>query len=92
MSGEALDDGGAATIEVRVYRHDQLLLRELCESEDEVSAVVEQWSDVGNVSVVVDDLSAHHRPEDILAPEELPVAGDEDYSIASAPVPRYGTE
>jgi hypothetical protein len=92
MPAGALYDTGAATIVVRIYRNDQLLVRELCESEDEVTAVVEQWSDVGNVYVVVDDLSAHHGPEDILAPEELPMGGDEDRSIASAPIPGYGTE
>jgi len=92
MSAGTLYDSGAPTIEVRIYRHDQLLIRELCESEEEATAVVEQWSDVDNVHVFVDDLSAHHGPEDILAPDEPLMGGGEDYSIASAPIPGYGTE
>lgn len=92
MSARALYDSGAPTIEVRIYRHDKLLIRELCESEEEATAVVEQWSDVDNVHVLVDDLSTHHGPEDILAPDEPLTGGGEDYPIASAPIPGYGTE
>ena len=85
-------DTGAPTIEVRIFRDDQLLVRELCESEEDASAVVEKWSDVENVYVLVDDLSASHGPEDILAPDELPMSDDEDYSISSATIPGVGTE
>ena len=85
-------DSGAPTIDVRIYRDEQLLVRELCESEEEAAAVAEQWSDVENVYVLVDDLSAHHGPGDILAPDELPLSDDEDHSIASATVPGFGTE
>jgi hypothetical protein len=85
-------DSGAPTIEVRIYRNDQLLLLTLCESEQEAAKVVEQWSDVENVYVLVDDLSVHHRPGDILAPDELPISGDEDLPIDSAAIPGYGTE
>ena len=53
---------------------------------------MEQWSDVENVYVLVDDLSAHHGPGDILAPDELLMSDDEDYSIASATIPGCGTE
>jgi hypothetical protein len=55
-------DTGAPTIEVRIYRDGRLLVRELCETKDEVATVVARWADVANVSVLVDDLSAHHRP------------------------------
>lgn len=92
MSADTLDDAGAATIEVRIFRDDQLLVRELCESEEEVTAIVERWSDVGNVYVLVDDLSARHGPEDILAPDELPISGEDVDSIASARIPGHGTE
>ncbi len=71
-------DIGAPTIEVRIFRDDQLLVRELCESEEEAAALVEQWSDTDNVYVLVDDLSAHHGPGDILAPDELPSGDDDD--------------
>jgi hypothetical protein len=85
-------DSGAPTIEVRIFRNDQLLVRTLCESEQEAATVVEQWSDVENVYVLVDDLSVHHSPEDILAPDELSISDDEDHSIDSAAIPGYGTE
>lgn len=45
-----------------------------------------------NGYVLVDDLSAHHGPGDILAPEELLMSGDEHCSIASASIPGHGTE
>lgn len=92
MSAGTSYDTGAPTIEVRIYRDDELLVRELCESEAEAATVVEQWSDVANVYVLVDDLSAHHGPEDILAPDELPISDDEDSNIASATIPGCGTE
>ena len=92
MSAERSYDTGAPTIEVCIYRNDLLLVRELCESEEEATTVVEQWSDVENVYVLVDDLSARHGPEDILAPDELPLSDDEDFSIDSATLPGYGTE
>lgn len=85
-------DIGAPTIEVRIYRNDQLMVRELCESEEEAAAVVEQWSDLENMHVSVDDLSARHGPEDILAPDEPSMSDDEDYCIASATVPGRGAE
>ena len=85
-------DTGAPTIEVRIYRDGQLLVRKLCESEEEAATVVEQWSDVQNVYVLVDDLSVHHNPGDILAPDELPISDDEDLPIDSAAIPGYGTE
>ena len=85
-------DTGAPTIEVRIYRNGQLLVRELCESEEEAATVVEQWSDVENVYVLVDDLSAHHGPEAILAPDERLMTDAEEYYIASATIPGCGTE
>ena len=45
---------------------------------------MEQWSDVENVYVLVDDLSAHHGPGEILAPDELLMSDDEHYAVASA--------
>jgi len=82
---------GAPTIEVRIYRNSRLLVQALCESEEEAAAVVEQWSDVANVYVIVDDLSAKHGPGDVLAPED-PLLGDDELPIAAAPLPGYGTE
>lgn len=92
MSAGRSYDPGAPTIEVRIYRDGQLLDTELCESEEEAATVVKQWSDIENVYVLVDDLSAHHDPGDILAPDELPMSDDEDFSIGSATIPGLGTE
>ena len=71
-------DAGAPTIEVRVYRDDLLLARELCETEADAAAVVQRWSEVENVYVLTDDLSATHGPGDILAPDDLPTSDDGD--------------
>ena len=82
---------GTGVIEVSVYRDDQLLARELCESEDDVSAVMDHWDDLGNVSFMVDDLSTRHTPEDVLAPEPPVVTTDQD-PIATATLPDRGME
>ena len=92
MSAGTLYDAGAPTLEVRIYDDGRLLTRELCESEEDAAAVVERWSDLANLFVVADDLSTKHGPDDILAPEDPPTDIDEDYPIASAPLPAYGTE
>lgn len=92
MSSETSYDSGAPTIEVRIYRDDVLLVRELCETEEDAAALVEQWSDAGNVYVVVDDLSARHGPEDILAPDDFVLDEDEGGPLSSATLPGYGTE
>lgn len=68
----------APTIIVRVYRHEQLVREELCESEEEAALLVDEWSELEGVECEVDDLSVRHRPGDILEPEPAePV--DEDY-------------
>lgn len=91
MTGGTSYDTGAPTIEVRIYRDGQLLVRELVETEEDAAAVVEQWSTVENVYVLVDDLSARHVPGDILAPDDVQTS-DDDLPIDSAPVSERGTE
>ena len=57
----------APTIEVRVYRDGELISRELCESEDEASLIVDTWTELEGVTCEVDDLSAgSHYPDEIL--------------------------
>ena len=66
-------------IEVRVYRHGELVQRELCDSEEEATTVVEAWSELEDVTCEVDDLTVRHGPDDVLAPEPaLLVDEDED--------------
>ena len=85
MSAGTLYDVATPPLEVRIYDHDRLLAREPCESEDDARAVVDRWSDLANLFVVADALSAEHRPDDILPPAE-PLAGDdEDHPVPSAP-------
>jgi hypothetical protein len=66
------------TVEVRVFRHGELVHRELCESEEQASLVIEEWSELDGVECEVDDLSVRHRPGEILGPEPAELR-DEDY-------------
>lgn len=66
------------TVEVRVYRHGELVHRELCESEEQAALVIEEWSEMDGVECEVDDLSVRHEPGDILEPEPAELL-DEDY-------------
>jgi hypothetical protein len=92
MVEATLYDTGSPTIELRVYSGSRLLIRELCESEEDAQALVDQWSDVGNLFVIADGLGTAHGPGDVLAPEP-PITDhwDED-TIATAPVSSRGTE
>jgi hypothetical protein len=58
------------SIEVTVYRDGEVIHRELCETDLDAEAVVEQWKEVEGTEFQVDDLSVHHRPTDILEPTE----------------------
>jgi hypothetical protein len=66
------------SIEVSVFRHDELVERRLCESEEEAAEVVAQWSELDDVTCLVDDLSFHHAQGDVLEPEPVETP-DEDY-------------
>jgi hypothetical protein len=78
MSEQQYAPDGTPSIEVRVYRHGDLIERRMCESEEEAAAVVEEWSELDDVSCLVDDLSFHHAPGDVLEPEPTEVT-TEDY-------------
>jgi hypothetical protein len=56
------------TIEVVVYQRGEEIHRELCESEEAASGVVDQWNELDGVECAVDDLSVRHTPTDILDP------------------------
>jgi hypothetical protein len=49
------DLGETPTIEVRVFRHGELVERELCESEEQAAQIVEGWAEVDGVSCEVDE-------------------------------------
>jgi hypothetical protein len=68
----------APTIEVRVFRHGELVHQELCESEAQAALVIDEWAELDGVACEVDDLSVHHRPGEILEPE-LAELQQEDY-------------
>jgi hypothetical protein len=66
-------------------------------AEDEATTVVDQWSELGDASFVVDDLSVRHTPDDILAPEPPDPTDptdptDEDYPMAHTTLAAEGME
>jgi uncharacterized Zn finger protein len=60
----------APTVEVTIYRDGEVIHRELCETDVDAEAVVEQWKEVDGTEFQVDDLAVHHRPTDVLEPTE----------------------
>jgi hypothetical protein len=93
------DYGETPTVVVRVYRDGRLWLQELCESDDEASLAVEEWSELEGVTCEVDDLSVRHRADEILAPEapepdtdERRRGGEPGQSAGRAAWERYGGE
>jgi hypothetical protein len=66
------------TVEVRVFRHGELIHTELCESEEQASLVIEGWSELDGVECEMNDLTDHHRPDEILEPEPAELR-EEDY-------------
>lgn len=69
--------GSTPTIEVTVYRDGDLIHRELCETDAEANAIIEQWNELGAVECQVDDLSVHHRATDVLEPTESVLTDDD---------------
>ena len=63
-------------VEVRVFRHGELIQQILCESEEEAASVVEHWSELDGTECEVDDLSVHHHIGEVLEPG--PAAPGED--------------
>jgi hypothetical protein len=78
---DPFEEQDVSTIEVRVFRHGDLVHRELCESEEQASLVVDEWAEFDGVQCEVDDLSVRHQPGQILAPEPaaLPEVEDDAY-------------
>jgi hypothetical protein len=93
MSATMTREPGTPGIEVRVYDGATLLVRELCGSEDDTGAIVDRWSDVGNLFVVADlppsGVVAHPAPAPAGSDE---VDEDEGLTIATAVVHARGDE
>jgi hypothetical protein len=53
----AFDPSSTPSVEVLVYRGDELVTTELCDSEDDAAEVVARWSEHAGVRCVVRDLS-----------------------------------
>lgn len=75
---EQYGPGNTPGTEVRVFRHGELVERVLCESEEEAAVVLDKWAEMDDVTCLVDDLSFHHKPGDVLEPEP-PEPTDEEY-------------
>jgi hypothetical protein len=82
------DVGETPTIEVRVYRRGGLIHRELCESEEQASLVVEEWEDLEEVACEVEDLSPRHVDPEAAAEHELAASSWEDYPRVSESPPQ----
>jgi hypothetical protein len=73
------------TVEVIVFRDGREIAHELCDTREDAVLAVERWSEEQGVVCQVDDLSVHHRPEDIREPspddlvvDDYPVDGPAD--------------
>jgi hypothetical protein len=67
------------SVEVRIFRHGALIDREVCESVEEASDVVDAWAQAGaDIECEVDDLSYDHHQGEIEEPE-LPLSVEEEH-------------
>jgi hypothetical protein len=67
------------TVEIVVFRDGHEIGRELCDTPEDAALAVERWSEDPGVVCQVDDLSVHHRPEDIRDPSPDDVVADDDF-------------
>ena len=84
-----IEDGATPTLEVRILRDGVVVQRELVESDEDANALVDAWSEVEGVQVLVEDLARDSVPGGVLDPRpwevdaedlvyEGPAYGDED--------------
>jgi hypothetical protein len=73
-----VDPWDTPRIEVRVYRHGDLIQRELCDTEEEATRVVDTWAEMDDVTCEVDDLTTRHQPGDVLEPEPAVLSDEEE--------------
>lgn len=60
--------GELGTIEVRAYREGRVVHRQLCETADEATAIVEAWEEQEGVECEVTDLSHTLQVDDDIVP------------------------
>ena len=70
------DADEAGTIEVRVYRDEHLVQRELCRSSEDAAAFVERWEQADGVVCEIRDLSADEAGDEFFEPETLEAGVD----------------
>lgn len=76
------DIGETPTLELRVYRHGEMVHRQLCVTEAEAAAVVEAWEEEPGTACEVDDLSG---PRHDLEAREIDRDDAEEYpTVADA--------
>ncbi len=73
-----VDPWDSPRIEVRVYRHGELVQRELCDTEEEATRVVDAWSEIDDVTCEVDGIATQHHPGEVLEPETAVLPEDEE--------------
>jgi hypothetical protein len=77
-------DAGTPTLQVNVFQHGRLVAQVTCESADDAADVVAQWEDEEAVECELEDLAAHHRGDDVLAPEPEDVIADAEYRASGS--------
>jgi hypothetical protein len=55
-------------VEVVGWRGARIAKRAVCESEQEAAAIAEHWAELDFTRIEIEDLSVHHRPDEILEP------------------------
>lgn len=74
---ETQADSTTPTLEVRILREGVVVHRELCETDEEASAVADAWSDTEGVAVEVTDLSRSGESAGVLDPRPWEVDAED---------------
>jgi hypothetical protein len=91
MSAGTLDKT-APSIEVRVYRHDRLVIRERCQDEKQAAGIAAQATDLDHVYLLVDDGIPDLGPGDVFPQDDPFLDDDQDKPLALHQLAGYGVE
>lgn len=69
-------------VELLVYRHGELVRRELFETEEQARYAMDAWGDLDGVEFRLGDLSVHHGAQDILEDEPGETLEEDAYPAA----------